>query len=588
MSGTPRELGERTDQEEPEGKRLTRDEFNHELFREFAHEVRGDLNVIGLAAANVRVVPPSSPAFEKLITKIQESPQRIKQKLENIVDELPSPHSYADVHGMISGLLPEILENVRHEDEMCEMPNVHMEPLPLERAACEIPANRTGWIRTLENLIKNARRFRAKNVRIRLGNDIVKVRTEEGKEFPGLQISIEDDGPGIAPETLRKILAGDPTATTREQEGTLPEGHTPKQHGHGLPSVRRFIHKCRGEFCVETNTDPDDHWTRIIFRLPVINGHKHHAETPAEPAAAASRPEEAAASTAEIYRREALILLMGSIAITAASVLGKRETETPKQPPEPERAALPPRSPLRDLQVDEKGIVRFTCNLGGKLAKYQRGVPNPDFLNAHAINTPGHSSVVCEVMINGARRHVIISHFPEGMFGYVHTMHQGSLRTGYLCALRQGQEPVALDKEPLVDLPDTVYTAGGERLPTNVAFLRGAKLTTLAPALENVQQILPAGTYPEQRATNVLKRITQQLLTLRNLAENAENVATVPAWQKALAEAQQSGLSIGSNVQDHLQAVPRAPLEIAKLHGRGNTLFFPKTDLGKVNALIKR
>jgi signal transduction histidine kinase/CheY-like chemotaxis protein len=136
--------------------------------------------------------------------------------------------------------------------------------------APDLDADRAGVEQVLVNLLQNAAQAAGRNGEIRL-------RAEPGAGDAGVVFTVEDDGPGIAPEVLPRIF--EPFFTTkREGEGT----------GLGL-FVTLGVVEAHGGSIRGENRGAGERGARFTVTLPAHAGVEHDAAAPPvrEPAVAA-------------------------------------------------------------------------------------------------------------------------------------------------------------------------------------------------------------------------------------------------------------------------------------------------------------
>jgi two-component system sensor histidine kinase PhoQ len=83
---------------------------------------------------------------------------------------------------------------------------------------------------------------------------VVKAQPSAGRPRAGLQISVEDDGPGIATDQIDKLL----------QRGVRGDERV-QGHGIGLSIVQDIVHAYRGELVVDRS--PEFGGARFSVRL---------------------------------------------------------------------------------------------------------------------------------------------------------------------------------------------------------------------------------------------------------------------------------------------------------------------------------
>jgi signal transduction histidine kinase len=78
----------------------------------------------------------------------------------------------------------------------------------------------------------------------------------ERPDRAGVEVLIEDNGPGIPQENLDRIF--DPFFTTKGEIGT----------GIGLWVTRQLLGKYEGDISISSNTKKNDHWTKVNIFIP--------------------------------------------------------------------------------------------------------------------------------------------------------------------------------------------------------------------------------------------------------------------------------------------------------------------------------
>ena len=89
------------------------------------------------------------------------------------------------------------------------------------------------------NLLENAFKWASHRVLL-----VVKMRPQPGRQRPGLSLSVEDDGPGIAAEKIEKVL----------QRGVRGDERV-QGHGIGLSIVQDIVHAYQGELVVDRSPE---------------------------------------------------------------------------------------------------------------------------------------------------------------------------------------------------------------------------------------------------------------------------------------------------------------------------------------------
>ena len=91
----------------------------------------------------------------------------------------------------------------------------------------------------LGNLLENAFKWAGHRVLL-----VVKMRPQPGRQRPGLYVSVEDDGPGIATDKIEKVL----------QRGVRGDERV-QGHGIGLSIVQDIVHAYQGELVVDRSPE---------------------------------------------------------------------------------------------------------------------------------------------------------------------------------------------------------------------------------------------------------------------------------------------------------------------------------------------
>jgi two-component system sensor histidine kinase PhoQ len=89
------------------------------------------------------------------------------------------------------------------------------------------------------NLLENAFKWATRRVLL-----VVKTQPPSGRQRPGLRLSVEDDGPGIAADKIEKVL----------QRGVRGDERV-QGHGIGLSIVQDIVHAYQGELVVDRSPE---------------------------------------------------------------------------------------------------------------------------------------------------------------------------------------------------------------------------------------------------------------------------------------------------------------------------------------------
>ncbi len=156
----------------------------------------------------------------------------------------------------ITKLMPEVIENVRHEQpENSPELTVSLAPVPED---VELIADEARLELALVNLVRNAAQVAKTHVELR--TEVIEKQVQEGADECShwLQIDVLDDGPGLAQGITTAELVT-PFFTTKGQgEGT----------GLGLAIVDNVVREHRGSLVIENRTDIAG-GCRVRIQLPL-------------------------------------------------------------------------------------------------------------------------------------------------------------------------------------------------------------------------------------------------------------------------------------------------------------------------------
>ncbi|MDR3726783.1 MAG: sensor histidine kinase [Terracidiphilus sp.] len=135
--------------------------------------------------------------------------------------------------------------------------------LTVDAESGALPVRLTGedLTRVLVNLVKNAAEAMPAGGRIQLG--LRQMSARQGAS-PWLQMTIEDNGPGIPEDALDKIF--DSGFTTRAAGATANEGWQPAHRGLGLSITRSIVEAAGGRIHAENRTPAG---ARFEIELPL-------------------------------------------------------------------------------------------------------------------------------------------------------------------------------------------------------------------------------------------------------------------------------------------------------------------------------
>ncbi len=220
-----------------------------EMARRLAHEIKNPLTPIQLAAERLahKLKPELSEQGEAVLER---STRTIVQQVEALKAMVNAFSEYARLPKMqfksldLRILIDEVLAlyppaaGVEFKVELApDLPEIEADPLRLRQV--------------LHNLIKNALEAKTPPVHMRIAAYSL---CERG--FYGIELSVEDDGPGVAPEQADQIF--DPYMTTK-----------PKGTGLGLAIVKKIVEEHGGGIYLDRQFTGG---ARFVIRLPVAAG----------------------------------------------------------------------------------------------------------------------------------------------------------------------------------------------------------------------------------------------------------------------------------------------------------------------------
>jgi signal transduction histidine kinase len=164
-----------------------------------------------------------------------------------VVEALPVRRIPTDLRRLLSSTLEVLGRQAKSLDVALTIEiQKGLDPLPLD-------AEKIGWVVTA--LVGNALRYVRHGSYTRPGGTIT-VRATCSAHAREVTIEIQDDGPGIPPDTLRTLSADQGTGT---------------RIGLGLSMVREVVMAHGGTMAIVSDTDALHPGTTIRLRLPVVS-----------------------------------------------------------------------------------------------------------------------------------------------------------------------------------------------------------------------------------------------------------------------------------------------------------------------------
>jgi nitrogen fixation/metabolism regulation signal transduction histidine kinase len=220
-----------------------------EMARRLAHEIKNPLTPIQLAAERLahKLKPELSEQGEAVLER---STRTIVQQVEALKAMVNAFSEYARLPKM--QFKPLDLRILIEEVLTLYPPAAGVEfKVELDPDLPEIEADPSRLRQVLHNLIKNALEAGTPPVHMRIAAHPL---CERG--FSGIELCVEDDGPGVAPEQADQIF--DPYVTTK-----------PKGTGLGLAIVKKIVEEHGGGIFLDRQFTGG---ARFVIRLPVVAG----------------------------------------------------------------------------------------------------------------------------------------------------------------------------------------------------------------------------------------------------------------------------------------------------------------------------
>lgn len=212
-----------------------------------AHEIRNPLAGIK-GAAQLLQGEQEPQQLEEFLDVIVSETDRLNTVVSQFLD-YSRPFEMRQAKSDLNLLVRKTLDLVQAQDLPPAI--VFEEALDGELPPVEVDADKIRQV--LLNLVHNAVQVLRDEGRVRVATARARARFRRGPPVEAVEISVQDDGPGIAPEDLDKLFI--PFFTTR-QGGT----------GLGLPISRRLVEAHGGDILVRTRPG---HGTTFVVRLPL-------------------------------------------------------------------------------------------------------------------------------------------------------------------------------------------------------------------------------------------------------------------------------------------------------------------------------
>jgi two-component system NtrC family sensor kinase len=217
-----------------------------------AHDINNPLCIISNHLQLLRLRKEHlPPEMDAALTSIEGSVRRIAGSIEALLEYArvrPGERQRADVNEAMRRILL-----LLQYHPLCRRLSVvtdfatELPPVELDRAA---------WEQVILELVTNAREAMAEGGRVHIRTRPLGSRPARGGsgEVAWVEVSVEDDGPGIAPEEVSRIF--DPFFTTKSVKRGM---------GIGLKICRDIVDEHGGSLRVEPGTPAG---TRVVIELP--------------------------------------------------------------------------------------------------------------------------------------------------------------------------------------------------------------------------------------------------------------------------------------------------------------------------------
>jgi two-component system sensor histidine kinase ChvG len=227
-----------------------------------AHELKNPLTSLRSAVETLPLAKKAE-ARQRLMSIIQHDVKRLDRLISDISDasRLDAELARSDAEPVDMQRLLEAVVSVANERRQEHDPSIELtiEPHPAGRDAFLVIGHDSRLGQVFNNLIDNARSFSPRDSSVR-----VRMRRRRG----GIEVEVEDDGPGIPEHALDRIF--ERFYTDRPEQGFG------QNSGLGLSISRQIIEAHRGTIRAENRPGPPDEegeptrlGARFIVRLPV-------------------------------------------------------------------------------------------------------------------------------------------------------------------------------------------------------------------------------------------------------------------------------------------------------------------------------
>lgn len=220
-----------------------------------SHELRTPLaSILGFVETLQGPAKNDAKARERFLAIMEEQARRMARLIEDLLSlskiemsEHIAPVGTVDLAGAVRSVLDALSGLARERSVVFET--------DFAPEACEVPGARDELLRVFENLIENAIKYGQSGGRVRITLEAA-VDAALGE---ALRVSVQDFGPGIAPEHLPRLTERFYRADVNASRG---QGGT----GLGLAIVKHIITRHRGRLAIESRLGAGSTFTILLPR----------------------------------------------------------------------------------------------------------------------------------------------------------------------------------------------------------------------------------------------------------------------------------------------------------------------------------
>jgi signal transduction histidine kinase len=225
-----------------------------------AHDINNPLCIISNHLQLLRLRKSETPIeVEEALGSIETSVRRIAGSIEALLEYArvqPGERQPTDLNEAMRRILV-----LLQYHPLCRRLSVVTD---LETALPMVDLDRPAWEQVMLELVTNAREAMADGGRVRIATRRV-LPEGEPSASPWIEVTVEDDGPGIPPEEVARVF--DPFFTTRT---------TKRGMGIGLKICRDIVHEHGGRMRVESESQAG---TRVVILLRASGPIREHGDT---------------------------------------------------------------------------------------------------------------------------------------------------------------------------------------------------------------------------------------------------------------------------------------------------------------------